>query len=80
MDQWVLTQLGAGGGGDVIGCAIQIVIGTWSDPVDGRLVAYSWKKGISAVGANKRSRTEGQEARFRGKRVCTPGVFRRVYL
>jgi len=55
------------------------VIGTWSDPVDGRSVAHSWKKGICAVDVHERFRTEGLDVPLSGKRVSTPSVFRRVY-
>ena len=41
LGQSVLTQFGAGGGGQVIWCANLIEIGTWSDPVEGRSVAHS---------------------------------------
>ena len=51
----------AGGSGEVIGYAILIQIGTWSDPVEGRSVARSWKKGTRAGDANLRSRTEDLE-------------------
>ena len=79
MGQSVRTQFGASGGGQVIGCANLIEIGTWSDPVEGRSVAHSWKKGIRAGDANARSRTEDLEDPWSGKPVCTPGMFRRVY-
>jgi len=65
--QSVLTQFGAGGdgggrgGGAMIGYAIVIVMGTWSEPVAGRSVAQSWKKSIRDENANATSSTEGLE-------------------
>ena len=72
----VLTQFVAGRGGDIIGCAILIVMGTWSKPVDRRSVAHFWKKGISMVDAKERSTTESLEVPLSGKRVFTAGMFR----
>ena len=37
--QSVLSQLGVGGGGRSKGAESSIVMGTWSDPVDGREVS-----------------------------------------
>jgi len=42
-------------------CAMLIVIGTWSDPVEGRSVANSWKKGSRAGDGNARYRTDDLE-------------------
>jgi len=61
LEQSVLTHFGAGGAGSLIGCAILTVMGTWSDPVEGRSVVHSWNKAIRALDANARSKSEALE-------------------
>ena len=76
--QSVLNQLGLGGGGDRIGWERRIVIGMWSEPVDGRGVSHDLKKGVRDGEAKARSSTEGLPVPVGGKRVYTPGVFSMV--
>jgi len=54
-------------------------MGTWSDTVEGRGVAHSWKKGARDVEAKAKSRTEGLAGPLIGKRVKTPGVLSSEY-
>ena len=56
------------------------MIGTWSEPVDGRGVSHALKKGTRAVDAKARSRTEGLPLPIGGNRVYTPGVLSMLYL
>ena len=57
--QSVLDQVGRGGGGEEMGWERRLMTGTWSEPVEGRGVSHVLKKGVRAVEANARSRTEG---------------------
>ena len=72
--QSVLHQLGLGGGGDEIGWERRIVIGMWSEPVEGRGESHNLKKGTREGEAKARSRTEGLPDPDRGNRVNTAGV------
>jgi len=63
----------------VIWFANLIMMGTWSEPGEGRSVAHSWKNSIRVVAAKARSKTEDLKDPLSGNRVCTPRVFRRVY-
>src|SRR5437879_13653697 len=75
--QSVLSQLGVGGGGHNKGADSSMVMGTWSDPVDGREVSQLWKKGAAAGLAKEMSRTPGQVEELKGNRVKIPGILRR---
>ena len=74
--QSVRDQLGTGGGAEEIGWAKVRVIGTSSEPVEGREVSQERKKGNKSGDANERSITEGRVAMSQGKRVNTPGRLR----
>ena len=73
-DQSVLDQFGLGGGGDAIWCDRRIIMGMWSERVEGSGVSHDLKKGPRAGDAKARSITEGLPTFDRGKRVYTPGV------
>src|SRR5437899_7209974 len=75
--QSVLSQLGVGAGGCSRGAESSIVMGTWSDPVDGREVSQLWKKGAAAGLAKEMSRTPGRVEESKGNRVKIPGTLRR---
>src|SRR5205807_9456525 len=55
-----LSQLGVGGGENSRGTESSMVMGTWSDPVDGRDVSQLRKKGATARLAKEMSRTPGR--------------------
>src|SRR5437868_11686878 len=74
--QSVLAQLGVGGGGRSKGAESSMVMGTWSDPVDGREVSQLWKKGAAAGLAKEISRTPGRLEESNGNRVKIPGILR----
>src|SRR5207302_3449412 len=78
--QSVLSQLGVGGGGRSKGAESSMVIGTWSDPVDGREVSQLWKKGAAAELAKEMSRTLGWVEELNGNRVKILGTLRREKL
>ena len=67
--QSVRTQLGEGGGGEVNGCESIIWTGTWSEPVEGRVVSHVWQKEGNEGEVKERSSTEGQPELPRVKRV-----------
>src|SRR5437899_1106408 len=73
----VLSQLGVGGGGRSNGAESSMVIGTWSDPVDGREVSQLWKKGAAARLAKEMSRTPGWMEESKENRVKILGTLRR---
>src|SRR5205807_6450732 len=75
--QSVLSQLGVGGGGRSNGAESSMVMGTWSDPVDGRDVSQLWKKGAAAELAKEMSRTPGWVEESKGNQVKIPGTLRR---
>src|SRR5437660_3317607 len=75
--QSVLSQSGVGGGGRRKGGESSMVMGTWSDPVDGREVSQLWKKGAAAGLAKEMSRTPGRVEESKGNRVKIPGTLRR---
>ena len=50
-----------------------MVMGTWSEPVEGREVSQRWQKEASLEDAKDKSITEGREDPPKGKRVKTPG-------
>jgi len=60
------------------GEASHIVIGTWSEPVEGRDVSYPLTKGKSRGLANARWITDGRAFPERGNLVYTPGEFSRT--
>src|SRR5437899_795371 len=75
--QSVLSQLGVGGGGRSKGAETSMVMGTWSDPVDGREVSQLWKKGAAAGLAKEMWRTPGRVEEPNGNRVKMPQTLRR---
>jgi len=58
--------------------ASRMVMGTWSEPVEGRGVSQLLMKGRSRGLAKARSTTEGRAFPERGNLVYTPGEFRRA--
>ena len=76
--QSVLHQLGLDRGGAVIGWERRIVMGMWSDPVDGRGDSHDLKKGAREEDAKARGKTEGLSNPDKGKRVYTPGVLSKL--
>ena len=64
-----MAQLGLGEGGKEIGWERRIVIGIWSERVDGRGVSQRLKKGTRDADAKARSGTEGLPIPDGGKRV-----------
>ena len=77
--QSAFSQLGVGAGGRSEGVERSMVMGTWSDPVEGRVASQPWKKGNAAGLAKETSRTPGQEEESNGNRVKIPGTLRREY-
>ena len=75
--QSVLSQLGVGGGGRSNGAESSMVMGTWSDPEDGRQVSQLWKKGAAAGLAKEMLRTPGRVEESNGNQVKIPGTLRR---
>ena len=70
---WAGFIVVAGGGG------MDIRIGAWSDPVDGRGDAYQQRKAGNMCGlAKARSLMLGLWVPVKGNRVSTPRMFRRV--
>ena len=63
----------------MIGWERRIVIGMWSDPVEGRGESQDLKKGIRVGDVKARSITEGLAVPGSGKRVYTPGVLSKLY-
>jgi len=68
----------AGGARSGDGEASSMVIGTWSDLVEGREVSHPLKKGRSRGFANAKSIKEGRAFPERGNLVYTPGDLRRA--
>ena len=64
-----MDQFGLGRGGDEIGWERRIVMGMWSEPVEGRGVSHDLKKGARVGEAKARSMTEGLPRFDSGKRV-----------
>src|SRR5205807_8112158 len=75
--QSVLSQLGVGGGGRSKGAESSMIMGTWSDPVDGREVSQLWRKEAAAGLAKEMSRTPGRLEESNGNRVNIPRILRR---
>ena len=67
--QSVFNQFGLGSGGSEIGWERRIVMGMWSEPVEGSGVSHALKKGARAGDAKARSITEGLPTFESGKRV-----------
>src|SRR5947209_4029756 len=75
--QSVLSQLGVEGSGRSKCAESSMVVGTWSDPVDGREVFLLWKKGAAAGLAKEMSRIPGWVEESKENRVKIPGTLRR---
>jgi len=60
------------------GVARVIVIGMWSDPVEGREASQLFNRGRSVGFAKARSMTEGRALPTRGNLVYSPGGLRRA--
>ena len=76
--QSVLSHLRRGEAGSQDGDASIMVMGTWSEPVEGREVSQLWTKGRSMELAKARLITEGRAFPERGNLVYTPGEFSRA--
>ena len=77
--QSVLSQLGVGVGGRSSGAKSRIVMGTWSEPVEGRVASQFRKKGAAAGFEKEMSRTPGREEESKGNRVKIPGTLSSKY-
>src|SRR5947209_7766425 len=77
--QSAFSQLGVGAGGRSNGAERSIVMGTWSDPVEGRVASQFWKKGKAAGLAKETSRMPEREEESNGNRVKMRGTLRREY-
>jgi len=69
----ILPEAGGARSGD--GEASSIVMGTWSEPIEGREVSHPLMKGKSMGLANAKSITEGRALPERGNLVYMPGEF-----
>jgi len=78
--QSVWSHLRGEGAGSEDGEASSIVMGTWSEPVEGREVSHPFTKGRSRGLAKVRSITEGRALPERGNLVYMPGKFSKAKL
>jgi len=78
VSQSVSAHLGRGGFWFREGVARVIVIGMWSDPVEGKEASQLLTRGRRGGFAKARSMTEGRALPTRGNFVYSPGGFRRA--
>jgi len=76
VSQSVSAHHGSGGFRFLEGVARVIVIGTWSDPVEGRDASQLFTRGRRRGFAKARSITEGRAVSTRGNLVYSPGGLR----
>jgi len=63
------AQCGVGGGSIIMGGFSVITHGTWSEPVEGRVVSHEETREERALFAKARSKTEGREMASNGNRA-----------